>query len=134
MPPLTCQPTRSRLAVLALVCAAAVGLGACGGDDDGDGDAASQEGTPAESAATDTTTDTEAPTEQGDPRAEVEQLLSNLLAAQGLSDQQIDCVVSDLRENVSDAEIADAITNARLSNDVIQAATAAALGCRDTGG
>jgi hypothetical protein len=137
MIPLTSSPTAARLTVLSLACAAALGLGACGGDDDGDG---APETAPTDAAATttdgDTTsTTTETPTGQGnDPRAQVEEVLSTLLAQQGLSDEQIDCVVDELRQSVSDAEIADAITNSRLSNAVIGAATEAALSCRDAGG
>jgi hypothetical protein len=134
MTPQTRSPTRSRLALLSLLCAAALGPGACGGDDD-DGDAASQETTPTEATTTDTATDADAPTDQaGDPRAGVEQFLRQQLSAQGLSDAEVDCVVDDLRENVSDAQIADAITNARLSQEVIGAATEAAIRCSDAGG
>lgn len=138
MIPLTSSPTAARLAVLSLACAAALGVGACGGDNDGDG---ASETTPTDAAATTTTdgdttdTTTEPPTGQGDdPRAQVEQVLSTLLAQQGLSDDQVDCVLDELRQSVSDAQIADAITNSRLSNAVIGAATEAALTCRDAGG
>jgi hypothetical protein len=123
------SPTAARLAVLSLACAAALGLGACGGDDDDDGAAA--ETTPTDAAAT----TTEVPTDQGNnPRAQVEELLSTLLAQQGLSDEQIDCVVDELRQSVTDAQIADAIANSRLSRDVTDAATEAALSCTDAGG
>jgi hypothetical protein len=123
------SPTAARLAVLSLACAAVLGLGACGGDDDGDGAA---ETTPADPAAA--TTDGTTTDQASDPRAQVEQLLSTLLAQQGLSDEEIDCVVGELRRSVSDAQIAEAIANSRLSNDVIGAATDAALACREAGG
>jgi hypothetical protein len=136
---LTSPPTAARLTVLSLACAAVLGLGACGGDDDGDGapetaptDAAATT-TDGDSDTTNTTTETTvAP--RTDPRAQVEEVLSTLLAQQGLSDEQIDCVVDELRQSVSDAQIADAITNSRLSDAVIGAATEAALSCRDAGG
>jgi hypothetical protein len=121
------SPTAARLAVLSLACAAALGLGACGGDDDDDG--ASAETTPTDAATTETPTD-----QENNPRAQVEELLSTLLAQQGLSDEQIDCVVDELRQSVSDAQIADAIANSRLSKDVTDAATEAALSCTDAGG
>jgi hypothetical protein len=110
----TAQPTRARLAALALLCAAALGVAACGGGDDASS-------TSSASTATTTTSDL---------RAKFDQVLrQNLTGEQGLTPAQADCVITKLQKAVTDAQIEQVVTGGQLSQQVREAAAKAGISC-----
>jgi hypothetical protein len=111
----TAQPTRARTAALALLCAAALGVAACGGGDD-------------ESSTSSASTATTNPQSQFFAR------LAQLLTKQGYTEKQADCVVSQLQETLSDAELADILSTAQISGAAKKDVAKAATGCAKTTG
>ena len=108
------QPGRARLAALSLLCAAALGLTACGGGDDGS----------SSSSASTTTTTT------SDLRAQFDELLrQNLTGEQGLTAAQADCVIAKLQKAVTDTQIEQVVTGGQLSQQVREAAAKAGISC-----
>jgi hypothetical protein len=112
----TAQPTRARLAALALLCAAALGLAACGGGDDESSTS---------SASTTTTTDAQ---------SQFFGKLAQLLTKQGYPPKQADCVVSRLQRSLSDKELGSILSTAQVSGTAKQEIAKAASSCAKTNG
>jgi hypothetical protein len=94
------RTTRIRALALAAVCAASLGIAACGGDDD-----ETTTTTPADTAATGDTTDTGAVS--GDIREQFDQVVRESLesAAAAGAPIDVDCAVDRLQEVLSDEDV-----------------------------
>jgi hypothetical protein len=127
--------TIPRIAAVALVCAAAIGLAACGGDDDsGDsgGSGADAGGTTMEDAGT--ATEDGAGGQAEDLRARFEQLVrQNLTVNQNYTRAQANCVIDHLQDAISDQELAQVVSGQQ-SPAVTKAAAEAGRACVDVGG
>jgi hypothetical protein len=112
---------RVRILAVTAICAAALGVAACGDDDD-------------------ETTETEATgtVEETDDVSELrsafnEQVRQVLLDVQGLSEAQADCAIDELGTSISDADIEEANESGEPSQDILDAAIDAGQECADAG-
>ncbi len=138
--------TRVRGLVLAAVCAAALGLAACGDDDDDDAPATEATTTEAESTTdTETTEDTTAEDTTEDPAEDeaepaesedavdqnddIADLLRSQLEAAGVPADQADCVIDELESTLSEETLEELRSATTPPQEVIDASTAAAQKC-----
>jgi hypothetical protein len=122
------SPTRrARALALSAIAAAAIGLAACGDDDD---DTTTSATTTTGTTEAETTTTETTPTDAASIREQFDDQLSTMLSAQGLSEAQVDCAISELGEAISDEQLQEAVTSgdlAQLADDAQKAAEA----CRE---
>jgi hypothetical protein len=131
------RTTRIRALVLAAVCAASLGVAACGGDDDETTDTAT---TPAVDT-TDTSADTtDTGAVSGDIREQFDQIVRQSLesAAAAGAPIDVDCAVDRLQEVLSDEDV-QALIDASQSggqppSDIQQELANAGAECVDTSG
>jgi hypothetical protein len=115
---------KRRLAIVSLLCAAALGLSACGDDDDdgGDGKKANKP---------EQTQTTSVPT---DPREQFNELLERKLKEKDRTEAQIDCVQNDLNDRLSDSQIEgyiDSLQAGEGAGDLIELLKDAAEKCKN---
>jgi hypothetical protein len=125
--------TRVRGLVLAAVCAAALGLAACGDDDDDAAttdapDVEATETTGDETTAEETTSDDSGETTDAASGDVTDQLRAQLEAS-GISSNQVDCVVDELESTLGEETLEELQTQTTPSEEVIDASTAAAQKC-----
>ncbi len=123
---------RSRLGIRALiltgVCAATLGLAACGDDEE-------EATTPTtEAEATTSTTEEEATAlESDDPEVLREQfnaaLRETLTTTQGLSESQADCAIAELEDTITDDVLQELSETGTVSAEVQEAAVDAGIAC-----
>jgi hypothetical protein len=125
--------TRIRGLVLAAICAAALGLAACGDDDD---DAATTTDTAVETTETtdsgDTTTETTETTDTGETaetEGDVTELLRSQLEAAGIQPDQAECVIDELESTLDEDTLEELRDAQEAPQEVIDASTAAAQKC-----
>jgi hypothetical protein len=119
-PRMRSRTRRLRTLAATITCAAALGLVACGGDDD---DETTTGATGATGAA-----------DVSDVRSEFNDRLRDvLLDAQGLSEAQADCAIQELDKAISDDDLESANETGEPSQDVLDAAIDAGEKCQDAG-
>jgi hypothetical protein len=134
--------TRVRGLVLAAVCAAALGLAACGDDDDDDATTPATSSTTSTEAlettdttstddTTEDTTDTgETTTEDSDDSGgDVADILRDQLEAAGIQSDQADCVIDELESRLSEDSLEELRDATQPPQEVIEASQAAAQEC-----
>jgi hypothetical protein len=106
--------TRLRNLTVAATCAAAIGLAACGGDDDGSTGGAYGPGN-----------------EQASPARERfnDQVREVLIDQQQLTDSEADCAIEELEETIPDEELPEAESAAELPPEILRAAFDAGVAC-----
>jgi hypothetical protein len=107
---------RIRALLLAVGCAAVLGVAACGGDDDS---TSTEAATTTSSTTSDESTTTSIPDDAIDASALRDefnqQLLTVLTQQQNLSESEAQCAIDKLEETVSDDQLKDAIVEAAQS-------------------
>lgn len=118
--------TRFRAFALAAICAASLGLAACGDDDEDT--TSSSTTTPATGATGSESTDSG---DSGAVSAGAIDSLRSSLEAQGLPQDQVDCAVAAVEDNISDDDLqaAEDALSAGETPDILNDAIEAAQSC-----
>jgi len=119
--------TGLRVAAATAACIAALGFAACGGDDEESGDsteATEEAGATGATGASGT-----------DPVAALEQTFRDEFASQGFSEEQVDCAIESLNEEISAEEFAEAAeaneaSGGETPQEFLDAASAAIAKCK----